>query len=161
MDEAEVTGMEKSLAEYLRREIRLNVEQVLVRAGGLKKEVAKSAISPALTPPPPAKSPEEVAKSSIEGAIATVKKASGRIEKIIEPSMVEGFYVGTDEKAPAVSIILKIKRDGPLSEEQTKWLRQILSDELRLPLELKVETVPSEEAKAAALAKALKKKKRK
>lgn len=161
MDEVEVKGIEKSIAEYLRREIRLNVEQVLVRAGGLKKEVAQSAISPAFTPPPPQKSPEEVAKSNIEGAIATVKKATAKIEKIIEPSMVEGFYVGTDEKAPAVSIILKIKRDEPLSEEQSKWLRQILSDELRLPLELKVETVPTDEAKAKASAKSLKKKRRK
>lgn len=161
MDEAEVKGIEKSLAEYLRREIRLNVEQVLVRVGGLKKEVAPSAISPTLTPQPPQKPPEEVAKSAIEGVMAVIKKTSGKLEKIIEPSKVEGFYVGTDEKALTVSVILKIKRDEPLSEEQTKWLRQILSDELRLPLELKIETVPSEEAKAAALAKPLKKKKRK
>ena len=83
------------------------------------------------------------------------------MEKIIEPSKVEGFYLGADEKAHTLSVILKIKRDKPLYKEQIKWLKQILSDELRLPLDLKVEIVPSEEAKATARAKAMIKKKRK
>ena len=161
MEDEEVKGIEKSIAEYLRREIRLNIEQVPCQGQRAEEGDCQIRHLPGYNSPAPPKPPEEVAKSSIEGAMATVKKVSAKIEKIIEPSKVEGFYVGTDEKAPAISIIIKIKRDEPLSEEQTKWLRQILSDELRLPLELKVETIPSEEAKAAALAKRLKKKKRK
>lgn len=157
MKEDEIKGIEKSLSDYLQKDVKLDVEQVLVRAGGLKDEPVKQAIAPAAVPQKP---PADMAKNQIEGIMATIAKASEKVEKIIEPSKVEGFYLGADEKAPTLSVILKIKRDKPLYEEQIKWLKQILSDELRLPLDLKVEIVPSKEAKAAARAKAITKKKR-
>lgn len=155
MKEDEIKGIEKSLSEYLQKDVKLDVEQVLVRAGGLKEEPAKQAIAPAVVPPKP---PADMARSQIEAVISTIMKTSEKVERIIEPSKVVGFYVGTGENLPLASIILKIKRDKPLSDEQTKWLRQILSEELRIPMELKVEIVPSATTKAA---KTLKKGKRK
>ena len=155
MKEDELKGIEKSLSEYLQKDVILDVEQVLVKAGGLKEEPVKQVIAPAVVPQKP---PAESAKSQIEGVMAAIMKTSEKVEKIIEPSRVVGFYVGTSEKAPTVSVILKIKRDEPLFEEQTKWLKQILSDELRLSIELTVETIPTEEVKTKTAPKAPKKK---
>ncbi|TAN44016.1 MAG: TIGR00341 family protein [Nitrospirae bacterium] len=141
LKESDIKWIEKNLAEYLRQDIRLNVEQVLVRSGGLKEESGKPAIAPVIPP----KAREGIPRSSVETVLTTIKSASEKVERIIEPSKVSGFHIGIDDDTSAVSVIMKIKRDKSLSDEQTKWLKQILSDELKISLDLKIETVPLKE----------------
>ncbi|MEK7845470.1 MAG: TIGR00341 family protein, partial [Nitrospinota bacterium] len=139
LKEAEMGKIEKNISDYLQRGVKLNVEQVKVQPGGLREEIVKPPLMPAIVPPKP---PEEIIKTSMADTIKVVKKAAEQIEKIISPSTLEDFYVGFSGKASAVLITLKIRRDEPLSEEAILWLRRMLTDELNLPVELKVETIP-------------------
>lgn len=139
LKEAEMRRIEKNIKDYLQSDVKLNIEQVKVHAGGLKEEIVKPQILPAIAPPKP---PEEIIKNSMTDTIKVVKKAAEKIEKIILPSTLEDFYVGFSGKASAVLITLKVRRDEPLSEESTLWLNRMLSDALNLPVELKVEAIP-------------------
>ncbi|MBI4378577.1 MAG: TIGR00341 family protein [Nitrospinae bacterium] len=139
LKEAETGRIEKNIRDYLHRDVKLNIEQVKVHAGGLKEEIIKPQILPAIAPPKPT---EEIIKTSMTGAVNVVKKAADRIEKIISPSTLEDFYVGFSGKTSTVLITLNVRRDEPLSEEAILWLRRMFTGELNLPVELKVETIP-------------------
>lgn len=139
LNEEEISRIEKKMSNYLKSDVRLDVEQVKVQAGGLKAESAKSSLIPSLVP---VRLPAEILGSSRESSLGTVKKVTDKIESIISPSIVEDFQIGFSYKSAPVLIVLKIKRDKALSPEETEWLQRILTTELNLPVELKVETVP-------------------
>jgi outer membrane protein OmpA-like peptidoglycan-associated protein len=62
--------------------------------------------------------------------------------EIIAPAIVADFSVGFQDKTASVALLLKIRRDTPLSQEEVIWLRRILASDLGFPVELSVETVP-------------------
>lgn len=139
LKEEELKKVEKRLSENLGRPVTLEVEQVRVRAGGLKEESAKPGILPAVAPPKP---PEEISRSSVEGAVNVARKVSDKIGRIIAPSSVAGFHVGFAEDKKSVSVLMKIRRDQSLSDEQRRWLQEIVVSELGVPAEVTVETTP-------------------
>lgn len=138
LDEDELKRVEKMLGENLQRTVVLDLEQIQVRAGGLKDE-QKQGILPAVAPPEP---PEEVTRSSIEGAVTVARKVSDKLGRVIAPSSIAGFQVGFEDGKNVVSVLVKIRRDRPLSDEQGRWLQQIVSAELAMPADVTVETVP-------------------
>jgi uncharacterized hydrophobic protein (TIGR00271 family) len=138
LDDAAVAAAEGMLAGALGGQVRLNVEQVKVQPGGLKKLVVQ-APAPAIAPPRP---PMEIIKASRESAISAVRQSSEKVEKIIAPSTIADFTVSFHDKTFTVSIAMKIRRDTPVTDEERAWLRRMIASELNLPVELSVETVP-------------------
>jgi uncharacterized hydrophobic protein (TIGR00271 family) len=138
LNEDEISEAEKSVAASLHERIGLFVEQVKVQPGGLKPQIAKPLV-PAIAPPQPA---AEVIKSARESVIAIVRQSSDKIEKIIVPSTIEDFIVGFHGQTFTVSIVIKIKRDTPVTDEERLWLKRLLGSELNLPVDLSIETVP-------------------
>jgi uncharacterized hydrophobic protein (TIGR00271 family) len=139
LKEAEIERIQKSIRNTLQRDIKLNIEQVQVQVGGLKEKKATPSILPVIVPPKP---PEDVIKSSRENVISVVKKSVEKVERIIFPSTVADFYAGFSDRTSSLSIVLKIKRDEPLSDEAVHWLSRIFADSLNQPVDLKVETSP-------------------
>lgn len=138
LSDAETKKAETSIGRALGRKIVLNVEQVKVQAGGLKQEIAKATM-PAIAPPKP---PGEIIRSSAQSAIAVVKQSAVKVDTIIAPSRISDFSVGFNDKSAAVSILLEIRRDTPLSDEQTTWIKRMLAADLNLPVDLTVKTIP-------------------
>jgi uncharacterized hydrophobic protein (TIGR00271 family) len=138
LNDADVAGAEKTISEALGQKVRLNVEQVKVQPGGLRKVEVQAPI-PAIAPPRP---PMEVIKASRENAISVVRQSSEKVDKIIAPSSIADFTVSFHDKTFTVSIAMKIRRDTPVSEEERAWIRRMIASELNLPVDLSVETVP-------------------
>jgi uncharacterized hydrophobic protein (TIGR00271 family) len=138
MKEPETNAVEKNIKDALNRDVKLYLEQVKVQPGGLKEEVVKPP-APSIAP---LKSPSDIMKTSRENVVSVVRQSSEKIEKIISPSTIADFNVGFNDKTFTVSLIMKIKRDTPLSDEEVSWLKRIFTTELNLPIDLKVETVP-------------------
>src|SRR3990170_3902139 len=139
LKDTEVKRIEEKIARYLKRDMIMNVEQVLVQSGGLKEEAAKSPLLPTIVPSRP---PGEIIRSSREDSIGTVRKTVEKIDRIIAPSIVDDFYIGFHYKATPVAVNLKIKRDDLMSDSEIRWLGKILSEDLGHPVDLKVESVP-------------------
>jgi uncharacterized hydrophobic protein (TIGR00271 family) len=139
MKEDQVAAVETNLKEGLKREVKLNMEQIQVQPGGLKEQKVKAVLEPAIAPPKP---PAEVIRISREETLAVMRQSTEKIEKMIAPSTVADFTVGFNDKSFAVSVVMKVKRDKPLSEDEVLWLRRILATDLNVPVALSVETVP-------------------
>ena len=138
LSEDDITKAEQEIDKEVDPKARLSVEQVKVQPGGLKPVVVK-------TPAPiiaPIRPPQEVLKASRESAVAVIRQSTAKVEKIISPSSIADFVVGFHEKTFTVSILMKIRRDTPVTDEERLWLKRLLSSELDLPIELSVETTP-------------------
>ncbi len=139
MKEDQVAAVERNLNEGLQREVKLNLEQIQVQPGGLKEEKVRAVLEPAIAPPKP---PAEVIRSSREETLAVVRQTTEKIDRMIAPSKVADFNVGFNDKSFAVSVMMKVKRDKPLSEDEVLWLKRVLATDLNVPVDLSVETVP-------------------
>lgn len=135
--ESEVNEAERRITKALGRPVKLSVEQILVQSGGLKESQVKAAIQPAAQ-----KSPEEAAQSAMASMHAVIGKATETIDRVVSPSSVAEFYIGRGADAAKVSALARIRRDGPLSADEGRMLGRVLSDALKLPVDLSVETVP-------------------
>ena len=138
LTEADINVIEREINASLHRKATLLLDQVKVQPGGLKADLVKSLV-PAIAPPKP---PSEIIRSSRDSVITVVRKSSEKIDRIISPSKIADFYVGFHDKIVKVSINMKIIKDTPLSDEEIGWLRRIFADDLNLPVDLSVETVP-------------------
>ena len=138
MKESEIETIEKNIRTSLNREVKLYLEQIKVQPGGLKEEVGPLPI-PAIAEQ---KSASDIIRSSRENVITFVRQSSEKIEKIITPSTVSDFSVAFNDKTVGVSIKLKIRKDTRLSKEEIEWLKKMFADNLNLPVDLSVETVP-------------------
>jgi uncharacterized hydrophobic protein (TIGR00271 family) len=138
LNDVAIARAEKELADALRENVKLSVEQVKVQPGGLKPEVPK-VLAPVIAPPQAA---VDVIKTSRESVMTIIRQSSAKLEKIIAPSTITDFSVGFHEKTPTVSIALKIRSDAPVTDDERLWLTRMLSGELNLPVDLSIETVP-------------------
>jgi uncharacterized hydrophobic protein (TIGR00271 family) len=138
LDEDKIMTVEKDISGALRQGIHLSVEQVKVQPGGLKPQVI-NALAPLIASP---KAPVDVIKTSRESVIAVVRQSAGKIEKVISPSTVTDFTVGFRDKSLTFSIVMKIKRDKPVSDEERLWLNRMIATDLNLPVDLSIETEP-------------------
>jgi uncharacterized hydrophobic protein (TIGR00271 family) len=140
LTEADIDNATKDIKNSLKRNLKVNVEQFLVQPGGLKEEVTAK---PAITQPKEQQVPQAVTISDVRSAVlSAIHGSSGNIAKVISPSEITDFQVGFSEKSPGAEVFLKVKRDTPFTDEETLWLQRLLSGELNMPVDLKVETEP-------------------
>lgn len=136
--ESEIENAVNSIKAFLKRDISLNSEQILVQSGGLKQEMLNVS---SLTGGVHQKT-AETAKGAIENASGAVRKIAADMERIIAPSTIAEFYVGYHFKDGPLPIYLKIRRDSPLSDSERKWLARLLSEAVKMPVELNAGVVP-------------------
>ncbi len=136
----ELERVEKRIAGYYKQDTRLNVEQIQVRAGGLRDDAVISPILPAVSHQ--VAQAGEIIQKSRESSVGAVRKTVEKIERIIVPSTVDDFSLAYQYRTSSVSIVLKIRRDNPLSDGEKHWLSRMLTDELQMPVNLEVETTP-------------------
>jgi outer membrane protein OmpA-like peptidoglycan-associated protein len=97
---------------------------------------------PTLPVSPPPKPPWEIIRDLRQTVISAVGQSAEKIDKIISPAQVTGFSAGFNDKSKALSVSLKIRRDAPFSDTETLWLQRTLADDLNLPVNLRIETIP-------------------
>ncbi|BCB95429.1 membrane protein [Dissulfurispira thermophila] len=138
LKELDIVNAEKRIRDYLKSDIKLNVEQVKVQPGGLKEEIAPPP-TPTISPPRP---PQELIREAREKVISVVRQSTEKIDKLMSPSTIAEFHVGFHDKTLKVSISMKIKRDAPLSDEEILWLKRIFATDLNIPVDVSIETIP-------------------
>jgi uncharacterized hydrophobic protein (TIGR00271 family) len=138
-NDSDIKAMENSVAKSLRRKVRLDLEQIKVKSGGLR-EVTIPKPSPIVISPP--KPPWEIIRDLRQTVISAVGQSTGKIDKILSPAKVTDFSAGFNYNSEALSVLLKIRRDAPFSDTETLWLQRFMSDDLNLPVDLRIETVP-------------------
>jgi uncharacterized hydrophobic protein (TIGR00271 family) len=136
--EADIATAEKELSDSIGKRVRLNLEQVKVQPGGLRADTVK-APAPTIAPRRPSR---EILQTSRENVVAVIRQSMEKAEKIISPSSIADFVVGFHDKTFIISILMKIRRDTPISDEERLWLKRLFSAELNLPVELSIETLP-------------------
>jgi uncharacterized hydrophobic protein (TIGR00271 family) len=138
LKDPEINAAQKNMEDYLGRNVKLSLEQVKVQPGGLKEEVMKP-ISPTIVPPKP---PSEIIKSTREDAISVLRQSADKIDQIISPATVADYFVGFHDKTHEVSVVLKIMSDKVFSDDEILWMKRMITSDLNLPVDLKVETIP-------------------
>lgn len=136
--DADARPIEKQLEDGLKRKVRFSLEQVKVLQGGLKEEAVKPP-APIIAAPVP---PDVAIKSSRENMLSAVRPSLEKIETMISPSRIVDVAVRFFDKGNQVSILLKVRRDAPLSEDQVRWLQRVFVSSLKVPVDLSVEAVP-------------------
>lgn len=134
LDEEEIAEAEETIEAALGREITLDVEQVLMQAGGLKP-VVPTTIS-ALTQPKPDP------KKEMEAASHTLGNATVSVERIFSPYRVIEFYLGKKHGSAGLAGVIKVRRDSPFTPDEALWLEKMVSDALGVPVALSIETLP-------------------
>lgn len=138
LNDEEVRHSEKQLARTLRRQVSLHLEQVKVQAGGLKKQPLQPTV-PSLVP---ARPPFQVVQEARQETITAVRQATAEVEKVIAPAVVEEFHIGFAEKDPALTLMVTLRREQPLSETEMEWVKQLFMRELGQPVTLQITVVP-------------------
>lgn len=137
LSEEEVGEVEKLVGRGLARAVVLNVEQVLVKAGGLRPGAADSAATPA-SPATPA----ETIAGLRDSLRSLVQKSVRRIERVIAPETVPSFTVAIDSTTERIAVHLTLRRDAPLSTGEVNWLQGMLAEDLGKDVTLTVEQQP-------------------
>ena len=130
--------IEKKLEDGLQRKVQFNLEQVKVLKGGLQEEKAKAHV-PVIAPPVPS---DVAIKNSRDSALSAIRPSLEKIEVMISPSKIVDVAVRFHNRGNQASILLKVKRDTPLLDEQVSWLQRVFVSSLKVPVDLSVETVP-------------------
>jgi uncharacterized hydrophobic protein (TIGR00271 family) len=137
LSEEELMQIQQLVGRRLTRKVFLNLEQVLVRTGGLKSELALAKPAPA-----PTLTHGEVISNARESVRSIVQKSTRRIDRMIAPATIPRFAVSFNNTSEEASIHLTVRRDTPLSSDEQLWLGRILSDDLELPVAVTVELIP-------------------
>lgn len=138
LKESEINNAEKKIARSLNSPVDIHVEQVKVHPGGLKAEKGNTPV-PSLMPP---KDPGDAIVSIRRDVIPVVRKAVDRLGEIIAPSFIDDFQVGFGDRSPELFLLLKTRRDSPLTEQEIRRMERLFSSELRVPVRLIVERAP-------------------
>lgn len=139
--DTEINEIEKNISAYMARPVTLDIEQVLVQGRGLKEEPAAQVIAPVIAPErKPA--PAELVKTAREETRREMSRAVKKINAVISPAKVSGFFVGFNDVEAAVSIELDVLKDWPFTEAESLWLKRMLATELSTPVDLKIRVAP-------------------
>lgn len=136
--DADAKSIEKNLEKNLQRKVQFNLEQVKVLKGGLQEEKAKTHV-PVIAPPVPS---DVAIKNSRDSALSAIRPSLERIEVMILPAKIVDVAVGFHNKGNHAYILLKVKRDTPLLDDQILWLQRVFASNLKVPVDLSVEMVP-------------------
>ncbi|MBW7956500.1 MAG: DUF389 domain-containing protein [Deltaproteobacteria bacterium] len=134
LEEGQIAEAEKSIEAALGRDIILDIEQVLMQAGGLKPVVPASIAG--LTQPKPDP------KKEMEAASLALGNAVNSAERILSPYRVSEFYLGRKHGSGALQVFMKVRRDSPFTPDEALWLEKLVSEALGAPVALTIETQP-------------------
>ncbi|WKZ34005.1 MAG: DUF389 domain-containing protein [Thermodesulfobacteriota bacterium] len=135
LEEGQIAEAERSVEAALGREITLDVEQVLMQAGGLKPAVVTASIAGLTQPKPDPKKEMDAASHALANAAASV-------ERILDPYKVSEFYLGRKHGSAALAGVIKVRRDTPFTPDEALWIEKMASEALGAPVVLSVETIP-------------------
>jgi uncharacterized hydrophobic protein (TIGR00271 family) len=140
LSEKDISRSEQDIRKALRRRVVFHLEQIKVQPGGLKEEPP---MQPFITPlPVKQRLPAEIVTDARRELLQLLQGATDRINAVISPSMVKEFSVGFPNHGVQLTLNLVITRDYPLSEDEVRFLENMTSSELGVPVLLRVETVP-------------------
>ncbi|MBF0566885.1 MAG: TIGR00341 family protein [Nitrospirae bacterium] len=139
--ESDFTSLKDRLGIHLGKEVNLNIDQVLVHRGGLKEEPVLARAAPQTTPLPVKIATEDI-KAHREQLLKIIDNSLTSIEKLISPSILQGYSLSFDKNNPAAAIILKIRQDSAFSPQTISIIQGLLAGSLKIPVEVTVETTP-------------------
>lgn len=134
-----IDQIEQSMRRSLKRDLNLYVEQVKVQPGGLKEAKGPKPSGLVLAP---VRLPQDILKTARENTLSVIKIAIAKMGDVIVPSRIDDFWVTFGGQSTAIALSLKVRRDIPFSEEETRWFENLLSRETGIPLLLRVDTEP-------------------
>lgn len=130
--------IETVLNAALKVPVRLDLEQVIVRAGHVDPLRFKS-INPLGVSPVPQTEPLANIR---EKAIRRVKAGCEELLPFIKPYPITQCGIKFSDHEIPTTMAITIARDFPFTEEERRWLRVVLEKKLGEPLELELETGP-------------------
>jgi len=131
-----VNKLEQELTTKVGVPAKLELEQVIVRAGAIEP------LSPIRTVMPAAPPPVETLASLRDKSVARIREGCREIESYITPYKVSGCSITFSDQKKPIAIVLTIARDYPLSLQEKGWLQTVLQKKLATELDLQVETTP-------------------
>ncbi len=140
LSEKEISLAEQEIVKTLRRPVVFHLEQVKVQPGGLKEEPpVKSFIA---SQAPKQRTPAETVTEARGDLIRLAEENTGKINAVISPSTVTDFSIAIPRRDSAIHLTLAIRRDYPVSREESRILEKMLSGAFGVPVLLRAETVP-------------------
>jgi len=137
----EINQIESNISSYLGRPVALDIEQVLVQGRGLKEEPQAPVIATVIAPQSKPTAADLV-KTAREDTRREMARAIKKIDSVISPSKVKGFFIGFNDTEATVTVELEVLRDAPFTEVETLWLKRMLAEELATSVELKIRLFP-------------------
>jgi len=139
IDSITETRLKKALSEDTGGKVKLELEQVLVKAGTIKTEqisLPKNILT--ATPPPP----KETLVTLRGKTIGVIKQACDEAGAFLAPWPVRDCIVSFSSASAAASIQLVIGRDFPVNDQEQRWLAVAIEKKLDTPVILRTGTVP-------------------
>lgn len=139
IDTTTETRLKKALAEDTGRKVKLELEQVLVKAGTIKTEQISLPKNILTTTPPP---PKETLVTLRGKTIGVIKEACDEAGAFLAPWPVRDCIVSFSSTSAATSIQLVIGRDFPVNDQEQRWLAVAIEKKLDNPVILRTGNVP-------------------
>ena len=137
-DEAKEKQIENDLKSTLKSPVRLDLEQVIVKSGGVEPLLPVPGIPTAVpTPLPP-----DTMVALREKTLGLVKDGCLEVAPFIKPYPIRQCGIRFSDQQTPDTVIMTIGRDYPFSAEEQRWLKVALEKKLGEPLALEVATVP-------------------
>jgi hypothetical protein len=131
--------LSKALSTGTKQPVKLELEQVLVRAGTIKPQQAS--VAKKILAAPPALPKETLAR--LRGkTMGIIKEACSEAGTFLAPWPVRNCGVGFSAGVVPVTLHLTIGRDFPVSQREQRWLAVALEKMLDHPVTLKTELSP-------------------
>lgn len=132
--------IQSALASESNRPLKLELEQVIVKAGAIKGQetpIAKSLLP--LAPLPPPKESLATLRSKTMGAI---REACDEAGSFLAPWPVRSCGVSFSDGPLPVTLQLKVGRDRPINEQERRWLALAVSKRLDHAVALETASLP-------------------
>jgi uncharacterized hydrophobic protein (TIGR00271 family) len=130
--------IQNALASETSRPLELELEQVVVKAGTIKKPTQPLALGS--SPPAPA-APETLATLRSK-TMGIIRGACDEAGTFLSPWPVRSCEISFSAGSSPVTLHLVVGRDHPLREQEERWLRLAVAKKLQEEVALKLFTVP-------------------
>jgi len=131
--------IENDLKTVLKTPVRLDLEQVIVRSGGVEPQLPATRISLVAKPVPPP--PENLSTLRVK-IMERIKEGCQELKPFLDPYPIRKCAIRFSNQGPLVTVLMTIARDYPFSDEEQRWLGVALEKKLGEPLALELETAP-------------------
>lgn len=129
--------IEDDLRTILKRQVSLDLEQVIVKPGRVE-HLVPSLHTPVIVSPPP----QETLATLRQRALKRVREGCKDVQPFIQPYEIMQCDIRFSEHNAPMTVMMTIGRDYPFSDEERRWLKVALEKYLGETLSLELETVP-------------------